>query len=137
MPTIETQGLSEDYTLATGIYDSLPRGDVDKSGLIDILTRVSKLSTPNGQNDCPPSVNVEITKHYYSCFFGDNGILRCTDSKYEEFTPEEAAAVICGEITFEEYDTLKGIKPDTNARIFAYTLSAVMVMAIIGAVIIF
>ena len=46
MPIIETQGLSEDYSIATGSFDTIKRGEVSNSELFEILKKVSCLTAP-------------------------------------------------------------------------------------------
>ena len=115
MAVIQTQGLSEDYRVATGSYDVMDCGDLSKGQIWEIVKNVAVLSTPEGEDDCPPSINVSFQQDgYYSCFFGDSGVIRCLDSQYEEMTPDEAARIISGEMTLVEFDTLKGCPPKKN-----------------------
>ena len=109
MPIIETQGLSQDYSLATGSFDVIKHGEVSKSELFEILKKVSRLTTPTEGDDCPPSVNTALGGDYYSCFFGDGDCIRCTDSQHEAMSPEEALDIMCGEMSFDEFDASKGL----------------------------
>lgn len=114
MPKIETQGLSEDYQTATGKFEPIARGDLTKMEILGILNKVYRLTTPEESNSCPPSVNVQLSGDFYSCFFGDSGVIRCADSREEIMTPDIAARIICGELSIEEYDLSKGHKPSSN-----------------------
>ena len=118
MPIIETQGLSEDYSIATGSFDVTKRGEVTKSELFEILKKLSQLTTPTQGDDCPPSVNTSFGDDYYSCFFGDGDCIRCTDSQHEVMSPEEALDIMCGEMSLAEFDALKGHAAET-AKEFA------------------
>jgi len=114
MPRIETQGLSEDYRTATGSFDSLDRGDVSTAELLDILRLIAPLKAPDGAEDCPPTVNTMLLKGNYTCFYGDGGVIRCTDSRQKEMTPEEAVKIMTGEMSIEEFDISKGFKSRGN-----------------------
>lgn len=133
MPKIETQGLSEDYGTATGSYESLDRGEVSKPELLAILEQVSTLTVPVGDDDCPPSVNTILSKGYYSCFFGDTGVIRCSDSQQETMTPLEAAQIMSGELTIEEFDRSKGFEPKKSRGIVLW-LVVLAVIALAAAV---
>lgn len=53
MPKIETQGLSEDYQTATGEFEVMDRGDLSKIEILDILKKVSRLTTPQELDSFP------------------------------------------------------------------------------------
>ena len=142
MPIIETQGLSEDYSIATGSFDTINRGEVSKSELFEILKKVSRLTAPTQGNDCPPSVNTSFGDDYFSCFFGDGDCIRCTDSQHEVMTPEEALDIMCGGMSFTEFDSMKGhaaefstvVKPRTRKgkrQLVVLAIVAVIVTAVV------
>ncbi len=132
MPKIETQGLSQDYKTATGLYEPIERGDVSKPELLKILQHLSTLSTPVGEDDCPPTVNTILSGDIYSCFFGDSGFIRCTDSQHEEMTADEALKIMCGEMSLEEFDLSKGHEPRKNKTILIlFFVIAVIILGVI------
>jgi len=128
MPRIETQGLSEDYRTATGSFDSLDRGDLSTAELLDILRLIAPLRTPDEAENCPPTVNTMLMKGSYTCFYGDGGVIRCTDSRQEEMTPEEAVKIMSGEMSIEEFDISKGFKPRSNGIKWIGLLSIIAVV---------
>lgn len=131
MPEIETQGISEDYSRATGDFDSISRGFIADEDLIQILQKVSQLSTPEGDELCPPSINVKLKQDdFWSNFFGDNGVLRCTDSKQEEMTPKDAFKIITGAMSIKDFDKVNGFGKSKNSLapvIFILILIAIAV----------
>ena len=132
MPYIETQGLSHDYSTATGSFDTIERGNVSNEQLLVILEVISKLSAPETDMEadvCPPSVQVAIHKQVLT-FHGESGMLHCIDSVYEEFSPNEALQIINGEISIEEFDISKGHQPKKNNPTFAYILVIVVIFLI-------
>lgn len=134
MPSIETQGISEDYSTATGNFESIDRGDVSKSDLFEILHKVAKLSSPT-EDACPPTVNAKLSGDRFSCFYGESGQIHCSDSAIELMSPEEAVHIICGEQTIAEYDTLKGYVPQKkngSIYIFAFVLIVIITILITG-----
>jgi len=143
MPSIETQGLSEDYSVATGSFDPIIRGEVSKSELFEILKTVSRLITPTGDDNCPPTVNTDFGSDYFSCFYGDEDCIRCPDSKHEVMTPEEALAIICGEMSFAEFDASKGHAEkfstvvDPSAKKGSKVFVVLAIVAVIVATIVF
>lgn len=108
MTDFETQGLSEDYSCATGSFDSVKRGSLTRPELLNILEIVAKLTTPEGNDKCPPSINIQLNDDLYTCFSGDQGILRCSDSQAEEMLPSEALSIIYGDLSISDFDQSKG-----------------------------
>jgi len=128
VPNIETQGLSEDYQTATGKYESIDRGELSKSEILDVLTKVSRLTTPPEPDSCPPSVNSILSGDYFSCFYGDSGVIRCSDSQEEVMTSDIAARIICNELTIADYDLSKGHKPSSKSGL-VFVIAIVIVSA--------
>ncbi len=133
MPKIETQGVSQDYKVATGSYDTIDRGDLSKEELAEILKSISKLSAPEGDNDCPPAILVNTSDGSLS-LFGDSGMLNCLDSIQEVMSPSEALKIITGEISIEEFDISKGHEPKKNnsAIVFGVVLALAIIIAGLG-----
>ncbi len=131
MLKIETQGLSEDYDVATGDYDLLDRGEILESYLIKLLHKISRLRAPEGENDCPPSINITLPGGEYCCFFGDGeeGIVRCLDSKEEAMTPEIVMQLVSGNLTLKEYDISKGHKPFSKGPLVVAIFAAILAVA--------
>ena len=111
MPVIETQGLSQDYHSATGKFDSISRGEMTRSEILNILRHVATLEAPDGNDICPPTVNTMLDGEVYTCFHGAGGTINCLDSQEQTMTPEIATAIICGEMTIAQYDLSKGHQP--------------------------
>ena len=131
MPNIETQGLLEDYRVATGKYDAIARGNLNKDEILKFLEYVAPLSAPRGDDDCPPSINAIITGDTYSCFYGDSGVIRCTDSQEESMTPKIAVQIICKELSIADYDLSKG---HTNLKRAPWLTIGLVVLAIFSIV---
>lgn len=74
----------------------MDRGDLSKIEILDILKKVSRLTTPQEPDSCPPSVNVILSGDIYSCFYGDSGVIRCNDSKEEVMPPR------CGRKNYQQ-----------------------------------
>ena len=129
MPKIQTQGLSEDYHTATGAFEATDRGELSKIETLDILKKVSRLTPPQENDTCPPSVNVILSGDIYSCFYGDLGVIRCNDSKVKVMTPDVAARIINNELSIEEYDLSKGHQPSSK---FGLLVFAVVIIAVVG-----
>ena len=127
MPNIETQGLSEDYQTATGKFESMDRGNLSKSEILDVLKKISRLTTPDEPDSCPPSVNAILSGDVYSCFYGDAGVIRCSDSKEEVMTPDTAAKIICNELSFEDYDLSNGHRPPSKSGLIFVTLVFIVI----------
>ncbi|NNM14951.1 MAG: hypothetical protein HKO58_11550 [Gammaproteobacteria bacterium] len=134
MPHIETQGISQDYSQATGDFDSIDRGNVSKPELIEILKKVSRLEVPD--NDaCPPSINTQLVPDYFTCFYASEGSIYCTDSVEGKMSIFDAASIICGEQTLDEYDALHGHIKTKADRSFGVAFVAAIIAAIAGVVI--
>ena len=131
MPKIETQGVSEDYSTATGIFESIERGEVSKGELLEILRKISVLQQPFGDNDCPPTVNAMLSEGFYTCFAASNGRIDCVDSKTETMSASDAANIICGDQSIAEYDALHGFESKQSSH---KTFIAVTSFLIIGAI---
>ncbi|MBT8142467.1 MAG: hypothetical protein KJO88_08860 [Gammaproteobacteria bacterium] len=135
MPIIETQGVSEDYSTATGIFEPIERGNVTKHKLLEILKKVSVLQQPVADNDCPPTVNAMLSEGYYTCFAAADGRIDCTDSQTETMSVSDALSIICGEQSLEEYDALHGYTRIKANKSFGVAFVAAFIAAIAGVVI--
>ncbi len=111
---IKTQGVSEDYETATGDFELLDRGEVTHSNLRDILDKLSRLSVPDGDDVCEPSINVDVEGEGNLNFYGDSGVIRCLDSQQESMSSQEALQIILGEVTLAEFDAKHGYMPKRN-----------------------
>lgn len=125
MPKIETQGLSVDYQTATGEFEAIDRGDLSKVEILDILKRVSRLTPAQEPDSCPPSVNVILSGGIYSCFYGDSGVIRCSDSKEEAMSPDVASRIINNELSIAEYDLSKGHRPTSKIGLLVFVAAIV------------
>jgi hypothetical protein len=108
----------------------MDRGNLSKSEILEVLKKVSNLTTPDEPDSCPPSVNAILSGDVYSCFYGDAGIIRCTDSKEEVMTPDTAARIICNELSIGEYDLSKGhCSSSKSSLIFVIAVFIVITLA--------
>ena len=130
MAAIETQGLSHDYQSATGMFESISRGEMTRSEILNILRHVATLEAPDGDDTCPPTVNTMLDGEIYTCFHGGGGTINCLDSQEQTMTPEIAAAIICGEMTIEQYDLSKGHRPRRGINLLVIGVVALTVIVI-------
>ena len=131
MPKFETQGLSDDYKVATGSFDIISRGDLPEESLAEILQSVSKLSAPEGEDNCPPTILVN-TNDTALTFYVELGMLNCLDSVHQKMTPDEALKIMTSKISIKEFDISKGHKPNKNNHALAYGLVIIIAIIIVS-----
>jgi hypothetical protein len=142
MPIIETQGLSVNYDEATGIYETISRGEISRQEIIKILEKVTKLSVPSGENDCPPTLISETNSEpeYVGVVvgeLGDSGVIHCMEPGLfgVEMTPEVAASLLCGEINIKDVEGYDPLSVEIKLTEPRHILWLIAVVFFFGAVV--
>jgi len=91
---VDTQGISDDWTTANGVFDPVSRGDLDMDQVLSAMQCLAPLDTPDTDDPCPPHVQTKGPAGNFS-FVGQGGTIYCTD--VDQFmTPRQAAKVAFG-----------------------------------------
>ena len=95
--SVETQGISADWSHAHGVYEPIDRGRLDHGGLLEALRRAQPLSVPDEHrmdDYCPPGLVTDGDAGSFGFMF-DGGAIFCEQAECE-VSPAEAADMATG-----------------------------------------
>jgi len=74
--SVETQGISKDWSTTTGNFEPISRGTLDQAELFQAMTRLALLDTPDTEDPCPPHLQTTGKPGDFS-FVGQGGLIFC------------------------------------------------------------
>ena len=100
MVTLETQGISDDWSRSNGDFETLSRGMLEHEQVFSALHHASLLPEPPGDDSCPPHVLIDGPAGSFS-FVGQQGKLYCPEVE-RDLRADEAASLAFGMVTAEQ-----------------------------------
>lgn len=94
--SLMTQGISDNWSEATGDFDTKSRGMLEKDQVLSAMLHLAPLDTPQSEDPCPPHILTEGKAGSFS-FTGQGGSIYCIDAD-QEMTPHQATDVAFGRL---------------------------------------
>lgn len=127
--SVETQGISDDWSKANGDFDTKLRGMLEKDQVLSAMLHLASLDTPQSEDPCPPHILAEGKAGSFG-FTGQGGTIYCVDTD-QEMTPHQATDMAFGALAVAPPPPMPS-KPKKVAAVESNIASRVIVKRKLG-----